>query len=192
MKRLNKFWRGKLFIVIGITLISCAPNKVPSDASHEWDFISGSIWYWSDKLESGCTAWMASERWISVQLVTNSDCSAGIRHDRLRGERVSYADYADVLVFQEYGPWSLDIRDALSLFDNDGAFLGFKPCPHEITIEDISRMKSLSTEAWAIATTDEEKKVMERISVRLENVDLSALSSEQFGCTDAPLKNLNK
>jgi len=171
-------------------MTACAPDSVPKDASHEWDFIDGSVWYWGDKLASGCTSWMVSERWVSVYLVTTSDCDASRQPYQIRGEKVGYADYADVLEFSKYGPWSNEIWDELAVFDDQGKFLGFKPCPHTLTPEDISNMTSLAKQASAIATTDGEKKTMERVKERLEVVDLSALSSEQFGCTDAPLRGV--
>lgn len=190
MTKSNYFSWSKLLIlmVLGTIASACAPAKIPRDASHEWGFINGSVWYWSDKLDSGCTSWMASERWVSVQLVTNSGCSTEVRHDRIKGKRVSYADYSDELLFRDYGPWSWDIRDGLGIFDNEGNFLGFKPCPHEITKQDIFEMTLLAKEGAEVATTDDEKKMMERIASRFDKVDLSALSSGQFGCTDAPLR----
>lgn len=192
MRKWNYLRRGNLLtaLAVGAVLTACAPKpkQIPRDASHEWDVLSGSVWYWSDKLKTGCTAWMASERWISVQLITNSDCSADVRHGRVRGKRVSYVDFSDELEFREYGLWSLNIRDELSVFDSQGKFLGFLPCPHEIKPEDISNMKLLSKEASIVATTNGERQIMERIEQRFENIDISALSSSQFGCTDAPLK----
>jgi len=189
----NYFRSGKLFIamVLGAAMTACGfletpREEIPRDASREWDLKAGNVWYWGDKLDSGCTAWMASDHWIVVGLVTNPDCSVVARPSELKGKRVFYSDYSDQLEFREYGPWNSDIRDSVNVFDSQGNYLGDRPCPHEITTQDISKMASLATEAAATSTTDGERKIMERMATRFDNVDLSALFSEQSGCTDAP------
>jgi len=169
-------------------LTACAPDSVPRDASHEWDFINGSIWYWEDKLPNGCAAWMASERWVSVQLLPDPDCSGDVRHDRVTGPRLSTDDYRDELDFMEFGPWNSEIRDSLTVYDEMGKFLGFKPCPHSITKNDLILMSQLALDASKIATTDAEKELTKRIMTRLKSIDLEALSSSLFGCTDLPLR----
>jgi len=194
MRSLKHIARKTLLLALAacVTMTACAPDSVPKDASHEWDFINGSVWYWGDKLASGCTSWMASERWVSVYLVIDSDCDASRQPYQIEGEKVGYADYADVLEFSNYGPWSFEIREELAVFDDQGKFLGFKPCPHTVTPEDISNMTSLAMQASAIATTDGEKKIMERVKERFDVVDINALSSEQFGCTDDPLRRADE
>ena len=193
----NYFRLSKLFIVVmvGAAVSACGlletpREEIPLDASREWDLKAGNVWYWGNKFESGCTAWMASERWISVQLVTNSNCSADDRHDRIIGKSVSYSpsDYSDELLFNDYGAWNRDIRNSVNVFDSQGNYLGDRPCPHDVTSQDIFELTSLAKEAAAISTTEGEKKIMERMAARFEMVDLSALSSSQSGCTDAPLR----
>jgi len=176
--------------VAAATLAACTPKGVPKDASYEFDILEGSVWYWGDKLESGCTDFMALNDFVSVLLETDPECSSDTRGKVTDVTRVSYATFSDELQFQGYGPWSNDIRDDLAVFNDQGDFLGFKPCPHTLTPKDISDLTSLSAEAAKVATTDDERKIMERVKERLEVVDLSALSSEQFGCTDAPLRGV--
>lgn len=177
-----------LLMCIGTLLTACAPDSVPRDASHEWDFINGSIWYWGDKLQNGCTVWMASERWVSVQLLPEPDCPGDVRHDRVNGPRLSADDYSKELHFMDFGQWSFEIRDSLTIYDGEGKFLGFKPCPHTITNDDLIRIRRLALEASKIATTDAEKLMTMRIMTRLKAVDLDSLSSSQYGCTDLPLR----
>jgi len=187
----NKLFRlGFAVFLSGMSagLTACAPDSVPRDASHEWDFINGSIWYWEDKLSHGCTAWMASEQWISVQLLPDPDCPGDVRHDRVSGPRLTSDDFSEELTFRDFGPWSTEIRESLRVDDEAGNFLGFQPCPHTMVKSDVIRITRLALDASKVATTKAEKQLTMRIMTRLKSVDLSALSSSQFGCTDLPLR----
>ena len=132
MKKFNFSRVGNLCLVLafGSAVSACGyletpREEIPRDASRKWDLINGNAWYWGDKLDSGCTAWVASEGWVSVVLVTNPDCSADTRSSGVKGKRVTYfspsdSDYSDQLEFREYGPWNSNILDSVNVFDSQG------------------------------------------------------------------------
>jgi hypothetical protein len=150
-------------------LASCAPPAVPTSASVQWDFESGLSWKWQRTLQRGCVSWLATERWASVQLfVSPARCS--------EGPGISYLTGEDEIIFENYWP--------------RGEMLGGNPCPFEISENQIAELRRLTEQASAQATTDGQKRVLDRIDHRLSVTNGAALMTYHGGwCSDLTMSD---
>lgn len=172
-----------------IGLASCAPAPpvgIPRGAHAAWSLKGDWTWTWTRTLPSGCVAWMAKDRWASVQLALDSRCEEERDEGRLDGRGVSYFSSSDFLVFYGYWPWTQEEYHSLIEYDAEGMTSHIRPCPHSLAPEQLHELRALAQGALDAATTDGERRMLTRIAERLAATDGAALASGQSGCTDLP------
>jgi hypothetical protein len=87
------------------------------------------------------------------------------------------------MFFQNYWPWTSDDAFNGVIFDSNGMGIGVRPCPHSLSPEQLRALRVVAHEALAQATTDLERRTMERIDQILAATNGAALESGQHGCS---------
>ena len=168
-------------------LAACAPPSVPSGASTSYDWYNGHFTYtWRRTLPTGCAVWMTTDRWADVQLIVDSRCEGRREEGYLDGRGVGYFSSSDFLTFRGYWPWTQDEYFDLIEFDSEGMISHIRPCPHSLSPEQLAELRALVQEALEAATTDAERRMLNRVVERLAATNGAALASGQGGCTDLP------
>jgi hypothetical protein len=187
MSFVSRFRQPIAHFVLCLVLIGCAPPaSVPRDAATSYDWYNGHFTYtWRRPVRSGCALWMATERWADVRLLVESRCEE-LEERFLEGRGVTYFSPADHLIFRGYWSWTSEDYLDLMEFDSEGMISRIRACPHSLTSEQLNELRSLVRETLSGATTDAERRVLNRISERLAATNGNALSSGQQGCTDLP------
>jgi hypothetical protein len=181
--------RASVLMIVCLGLACCAPRPpdgIPNGAKAEWSLKGDWTWTWERRLNSGCVAWMASDRWASVQLVVDSQCEGQRGEGYLDGSGVTYSSFNDHLIFRGYWLWTQEEYSDLMVFDDDGMIIDILPCPHVLSPEQIAVLRVTAQEAHDQATTDPEKRILARVDERLAVTNGAALSSGQAGCSDLP------
>ncbi len=172
--------KPRLAIVLAVALSGCTPTppQIPTDASRHWTLKGSFHWEWARQLEHGCATWSAKDSYASVLISTDpTNCEDG--------PGLYYFTVQDFLVFRNYWPWSSDDYAALISYGSEGMIESIAPCPHTLSFDQISLMRVVAHEALAAASTDAERRTVERVIERLGSTD-GGLASNQSGCTDLP------
>lgn len=119
----STFRKAAALLALCVALAGCAtpPPGVPSNAASRYDWYnSHSTYTWSRRLQSGCAAWVATDRWANVQLVANARCERRRDEGYLDGRGVSYFSSSNYLIFRGYWPWSTSEFSRQIEFDDRG------------------------------------------------------------------------
>jgi hypothetical protein len=71
------------------------------------------------------------------------------------------------------------------IFDSNGMWVASRPCPYSLSPEQLATLRLVAQEALARATTDFERRKLERIDQILAATNGAALESGQHGCVPA-------
>jgi hypothetical protein len=169
-------------LVLALGIACCAaPAGVPRGASVQTSLLNGTIWSWSRRLEHGCVDWSATDLGgAEVQLsVDPAKCEGG--------PGLHYDAALDYMEFQNFWPGEPDDGANSIIFGSDGMASGIRPCPHTLSPEQLATLRVVAHEALARATTDPERRVLERIDQRIAATNGATLASAQTGCiADTP------
>lgn len=170
-------------------LIACAtPEHVPSNANVAFDptTYSGRTYTWRRTVEHGCAALSAHDSALVVRLIVDpARCRGRIRtNDRCDECGPGFVYYGDnYAFFQNYWPWTSDDMINGVIFDSNGMGIGVQPCPHALSPEQLERLRLVAGEVLARATTDAERRTLERVSQILAATNGADLVSGQHGCS---------
>ncbi|WP_108810269.1 hypothetical protein [Sphingorhabdus sp. Alg231-15] len=175
-----------MIILSSVGLVSCAPTKIPWNASPDWSLKNGIIYTWDQSVGDSCVAWMANEDWVSVRVLVDSQCKGSNAADSDKSRGLEYSSTFDEMLFHGYWPWTADLFDDLIVFDDKGSWVETLPCPNSLSQQQIKEMQAVVKDALGNTKTNGEKRVLNRISERLAVTDGSKLASSQFGCKHDP------
>jgi hypothetical protein len=182
-------------LVLCLGLVCCAaPAGVPRGASVAFDLKaspSGLEWNWQRRVAHGCVDFSAADMgWtdpaLAVRLsVDPARCGGGRRTAAVCetcGPGLMY--FGDnYMFFQNHYRYTREDGWNAPIFDSNGMWVASRPCPYSLSPEQLATMRLVAQEALARATTDLERRKLERIDQILAATDGAALESAQHGCS---------
>ncbi len=169
-----------------LVLAGCAPSQIPSGASPEIELKNGIVWYWEREAAGGCVSWMAKEQWASVRVLVDTGCVERGSDEFRSAKGLSYSSTIDESTFYGYWSWPLNASSDYDIFDEAGNWIGTRPCPHSLAVNQIERLSEIVDAGNTLSATAEETAMLDRLGERLAALDGNALSVSQFGCSDRP------
>jgi hypothetical protein len=176
-------------LVLCLGLVCCAsPAGVPQGANVEFDHLarSGLEWSWQRRVEHGCADFSTSDgSMAAVRLsVDPAQCGVGGRTlEACEGCGRGLIFFAEnYMFFQNYWPWTREDSANGPIFNSNGMWIANRPCPHSLSPEQLATVRAVAREALAEATTDLERRTLERIDQILAATNGAALGSGQHGC----------
>jgi hypothetical protein len=118
--------------------------------------------------------------------VVDTRCGGRREEGYLDGRGVGYFSSSDFLTFRGYWPWTQDEYFDLIEFDSEGMISHIRPCPHSLSPKQLDELRALAQAALGAATTNAERRMVNRVVERLAGTNGAALASGQGGCTDLP------
>lgn len=191
IKNLHSF----LLLALCAGAFGCAPPAdIPRDAEQHWSLKDGYFWTWINRVEHGCVAWMAEPEWANVQVLVESQCEGQRELGYLEGKGLGYTSFLDYFLFRGYWPWTSEMWFDRLEFDDEGMLSdsNIYHCPYLLLPDQIDEMRLVVIEALSEATTDGERRMLNRVEERLAAIDGAALSISQSGCTDQPLDPMER
>jgi len=181
-------------LALCLGLLCCAaPAGVPRGANVEFDLKagpSGLEWNWQRRVAHGCVDFTAADQGLTetshvVRLSVDPARCGGSERTFVGCERCGPGLWfagEEYMFFQNYWPWTREDSSNGPIFDSNGMWIANRPCPHALSPEQLAQLRLVANEALAQATTDLERRTLERIDRVLAATNGAALESGQHGC----------